>query len=125
MLSNSLTLGIYLRSPNETGPQPIGMARMITDYTTFSYLTDVYIQSSYRALGLGKWLIRCCREIVLEMPNLRFMLLLTGTEKAQKLYREELGMQTLGGNDQSLVCMAARRTKLADASAAGTSGPVA
>lgn len=49
MLNNSLTLGIYTSSKT-----PIGMARMITDYTTLAYLTDVYLDPAYRDLGLGK-----------------------------------------------------------------------
>lgn len=112
MLSNSLTLGLYILSDDGTNKTPVGMARMVTDYTTLAYLTDVYIQPSYRALGLGRWIIHCCREIVLELPDLRFMVLLTGSEQAQQLYRKELGMQRLDGVEQPLVCMGARRPKL-------------
>jgi hypothetical protein len=110
MLDTSLTLGIYTGNK-----KPIGMARMVTDYTTLAYLTDVYLADSYRSLGLGKWIIACCREIVLEMPNLRFMILLTGSEQAQKLYRRELGMGLLDGQEQKLTCMGARREKIAEA----------
>ncbi|CAO2658352.1 Nn.00g060750.m01.CDS01 [Neocucurbitaria sp. VM-36] len=117
MLSNSLTVGLYLLSPNEE-KTPIGMARLITDYTTLAYLTDVYLQPSYRALGLGKWMIHCCREMVLEIPHLRFMVLLTGSEQAQKLYRRELGMQLLDGEEEPLTCMGTRKARLADAAAA-------
>ena len=117
MLSNSLTIGVYLLSPDET-KTPIGMARMVTDYTTLAYLTDVYLQPAYRALGLGKWIIQSCREMALEMPDLRFMVLLTGSEQAQKLYRRELGMRVLDGEDAPLTCMGARKAQLADAATA-------
>ncbi|KAF1850367.1 acetyltransferase [Cucurbitaria berberidis CBS 394.84] len=121
MLSNSLTTGVYLISPDNT-TTPVGMARIITDYITFAYLTDVYLQPSYRALGLGTWLIQCCREIVLEMPALRSLVLLTGSEQAAKLYRKELGMQLLEEEDTALTCMRARRATLADAASAA--GPI-
>jgi hypothetical protein len=118
MLRNSCTLGVYKISDGGKR-EPIGMARMVTDYTTLAYLTDVYLQDAYRSLGLGKWIIRCCREIVLEYSDLRFMVLLTGSEKAQRLYRTELGMGSLDGREQKLVCMGARKEKLAEAAAAG------
>jgi ribosomal protein S18 acetylase RimI-like enzyme len=115
MLNNSLTLGLYLVSKDtET---PIGMARMITDYTTLGYLTDVYLLPEHQGKGLGKWIIACCREICTSMEDLRLMVLLTGNEQAQKLYRRELGMQKLDGEEVPLVCMGARRSKLAEAAA--------
>ncbi|KAF1941723.1 hypothetical protein EJ02DRAFT_193881 [Clathrospora elynae] len=115
MLDNSLTLGIYEIS--EVTKIAIGMARMITDYTTLAYLTDVYLLPAHQGQGLGKWVIACCRDICLEMEQLRFMVLLTGSEEAQKLYRQELGMQKLDSAEEPLVCMGVRRGKLADAAA--------
>ena len=50
---NSLAFGVY------TGDQQVGVARVITDYTTFAYLADVFIQPEYRGQGLAKWLIHC------------------------------------------------------------------
>lgn len=114
MLSESLSLGLYAFADDGVA-KAIGMARLITDYTTFALLTDVYLQPAYRSLGLGKWIIHCCREVVLEMPHLRFMQLLAGSEKAQQLYRQELGMQKLDGREETLVCMGARKARLAEA----------
>src|SRR5436853_4122584 len=76
MMDNSCTLGLYIQDKqedSESGPAftQIGMARIITDYVTFAYLTDVYIQEDCRDLGLGKWLIACCKEMVEDMPELR------------------------------------------------------
>lgn len=116
MLDNSLTLGVYEVTDNGQ-KEPIGMARMVTDYTTLAYLTDVYLQDAYRNLGLGKWIIHCCREVVMEMNDLRFMVLLTGSEQAQQLYRRELGMSVLDGREMPLACMGARKEKLAEAAA--------
>jgi GNAT superfamily N-acetyltransferase len=121
MLNNSLTLGLYLDSDNDDSKTPIGMARMITDYTTLAYLTDVYLLPEHQGHGLGKWIIACCREICIQMEDLRFMVLLTGSEQAQKLYRRELGMQKLDGVEAGLVCMGARRTGLSEARAATSS----
>jgi GNAT superfamily N-acetyltransferase len=45
----------------------IGVARVITDYTTYAYLCDVFIIEERRRQGLGTWLIRC----VIEHPRLR------------------------------------------------------
>lgn len=119
MLANSLTLGLYKTTADEGSEKPkltpIGMARLITDYTTLIYLTDVYVNEAYQGLGLGKWMIRNSRRIALEMPHLRFMVLLTGSEQAQALYRRELGMSLLNGHEQKLTCMGARSEKLAEA----------
>jgi hypothetical protein len=49
------------------------------------------------------------------MENLRWMVLLTGSEQAQALYRRELGMTKLDGVEEGLVCMGSRRAKLAEA----------
>ncbi|KAJ4346220.1 hypothetical protein N0V95_005586 [Ascochyta clinopodiicola] len=116
MLANSCTLAVY--RVEESGSQtPVGMARMVTDFVTLAYLTDVYLKDDTRGLGLGKWMIQCCREMAVDMPELRFMLLLTGSEQAQQLYRRECGMERFG-DEHALVAMGARRTKLADAAAA-------
>lgn len=62
-LRNSLVFGVY------HGEKQIGMARVVTDYSIFAYLCDVFIHEDYRAHGLGKWLI----QTILEHPDLREM----------------------------------------------------
>ena len=52
-LRNSLCFGLY-----DAGKQ-VGLARVVTDYTTFAYLCDVYVLESHRGRGVGKWLIEC------------------------------------------------------------------
>jgi GNAT superfamily N-acetyltransferase len=47
--------------------EQIGFARLITDYTIFAYLCDVYILDAHRGHGLGTWLI----ESVLGHPELQ------------------------------------------------------
>ncbi|KAH7119746.1 hypothetical protein B0J11DRAFT_69286 [Dendryphion nanum] len=118
MLDNSLTLGIYLLptstssttspSPSDSpssltppsSPQPIGLARLITDTVTYAYLTDVYIDPAYRGTGLGKRVVACSKELVEQMEGLRWMVLFTGSEEAEKLYKRELGMQVLGKTEK-------------------------
>jgi GNAT superfamily N-acetyltransferase len=117
LLDNSCTLGLYkIDDSAKQRHTPIGMARFITDYITMAYLTDVYVVDEYRKRGLAKWMIQCCREIAQEIPDLRFMLLLTGSEHAEQMYRRELGMEVLerhtGGG---LAAMGARKEHLSKA----------
>jgi GNAT superfamily N-acetyltransferase len=51
-LENSLVFGIY------DGDKQVGVARVVTDYSIFAYLCDVFIHEDYRAHGLGKWLMQ-------------------------------------------------------------------
>ena len=76
-IENSLIFGIY------DGPRQAGFARVITDCSTYAYLSDVFVLEAYRGLGLSKWLMEC----ILEHPDLqglrRFALF---TRDAQGLY---------------------------------------
>jgi N-acetylglutamate synthase-like GNAT family acetyltransferase len=60
-ISNSLVFGVY------DGEKQIGLARVVSDYSVFAYLCDVFIHEDYRAHGLGKWLI----QTIMEYPDLR------------------------------------------------------
>ncbi len=69
-IAYSLPFGVY------HGSQQVGFARVISDYTTFAYLSDVFILEAYRGRGLSLWLL----EVVTEHPalqGLRRWLLLT------------------------------------------------
>lgn len=48
---NSLCFGVYCESIQ------IGFARVITDYATFAYLADVFVDKKERGQGIGKKLI--------------------------------------------------------------------
>ena len=50
-ISFSFCFGVYKQN------EQIGFARLITDYTTYAYLADVFILPSHRGLGLSKWLM--------------------------------------------------------------------
>jgi hypothetical protein len=43
------------------------VARVVSDYTIFAWLCDVFIHEDYRAHGLGKWLI----QTVMATPTCR------------------------------------------------------
>jgi N-acetylglutamate synthase-like GNAT family acetyltransferase len=78
-IQNSLVFGVY------EGDKQIGVARVVTDYSIFAYLCDVFIHEDHRAHGLGKWLI----QTILEHPDLlemrRWVLV---TNDAHDLYKQ-------------------------------------
>lgn len=78
------------------GDQQIGFARVITDAATFAYLADVFIDESFRGLGLSKWLV----EVIMGHPQLqglrRFLL---ATKDAHGLY-SQVGFQPLNFVDR-------------------------
>ncbi|KAF2741849.1 hypothetical protein M011DRAFT_497865 [Sporormia fimetaria CBS 119925] len=118
LIDNSCTLGLYTINEPTAVPAletttPIGIARMVTDYTTFAYLTDVFIIDEFRRFGLGKWLIRCCREVILEeMEDFRWLLLFTGNEQHAHMYQREFGMQQLGRSPTGLFSLGAKREQI-------------
>ncbi|HLA74882.1 MAG TPA: GNAT family N-acetyltransferase [Gammaproteobacteria bacterium] len=73
------------------GNRQVGFARVVTDYATVAYLSDVFILPAYRGNGLGKWLIEC----VVSHPRLQgFRRWLLATLDAHKLY-EPYGFSAL------------------------------
>jgi GNAT superfamily N-acetyltransferase len=78
-LDGSLCFGLY------HGSEQVGLARVVTDRSTFGYLCDVYVLASHRGHGLGQWLM----ETVMAHPDLqglrRFSLV---TRDMQRLYRK-------------------------------------
>src|SRR5581483_1062611 len=75
---HSLCFGLF------EGGRQIGFARVVTDYSTYAYLCDVFVLENYRGRGLGEWMI----EYVMGHPGLqglrRFQLV---TRDAHGLYR--------------------------------------
>lgn len=77
-LAHSLGIGIY--SPD--GSQ-VGLVRVITDYTTFAYLCDVYVLEMHRGRGLSKVALR----FVMAHPQLqRLRRMQLVTQDAHGLY---------------------------------------
>jgi N-acetylglutamate synthase-like GNAT family acetyltransferase len=80
-IAHSLCYGIYHR------PQAaqVGFSRIITDYATYAYITDVFVLAAYRGRGLAAWLVRCMLEHH-ELSNLRRWMLFT--QDAQTFYQQ-------------------------------------
>jgi GNAT superfamily N-acetyltransferase len=76
---NSLAFGIYHQN------HQVGYARIISDFTTFAYLADVFILESERKKGLSKWLMECIMSIP-ELQGLRRWSL--ATRDAHGLYAQ-------------------------------------
>ena len=72
----------------------IGFARVITDYATFGYLADVFIDKDYRGKGLSKALMKFIMEQETIKKLRRFML---ATLDAHSLYAQ-FGFESQEGN---------------------------
>jgi GNAT superfamily N-acetyltransferase len=89
-IQHSLVFGMYKHK------QQIGFARVITDYSTFAYLADVFVLEPFRGQGLGKWLLKTIISYP-ELQGLRRWLL--ATKDAHELYRS-LGFTQLNNPDR-------------------------
>jgi GNAT superfamily N-acetyltransferase len=78
-IQHSLTFGVY------DGERQIGLARVVTDYTTFAWLCDVFIHEDYRGHGLGKWLMQTIHDYP-DLQGLRRWML--ATRDAHGLYEQ-------------------------------------
>ncbi len=97
-IQNSLNFGVY-----QAGKQ-VGFARVVTDYSTFFWLCDVFILPEARGQGLGKWLIWC----VVNTPDLAGLRGFLMTRDARTLY-EPYGFKS-PSNPQRLMIRAAGET---------------
>ena len=75
----SLVFGLY------DGEKQIGLARVVSDYTTFAWLCDVFIHEDYRGRGLGKWLMQTVHSHP-DLQGLRRWIL--ATRDAHGLYEQ-------------------------------------
>ncbi|KAM3514763.1 hypothetical protein MY11210_001604 [Beauveria gryllotalpidicola] len=96
-LENSLCFGLFRRhNDNDNRDAFLGLARCVTDYTTFLYVTDVWVDPAVQGRGLGSWVVRCVQEVVEEMPHLRRSVLFTSSwEKSVPFYRKLMGMEVV------------------------------
>ncbi|SMO62245.1 GNAT family N-acetyltransferase [Solitalea koreensis] len=84
-IQNSLCFGVFYKE------KQVGFARVITDFSTFAYLADVFIIEEKRGLGLSKFLmgVICTHP---DLQGLRRWVL--ATADAHKLY-EQFGFTPL------------------------------
>jgi len=60
-LDNSLCFSLFKQN------KQIGFARLVTDYSTFAFLADVFILEKYRGIGLSKWMM----EVIMNFPEVQ------------------------------------------------------
>ena len=87
-VQNSKCYGLYL----EEAENLVGFARIITDYATNYYLSDVIIDEKYRNKGLGKALV----SHIVSSPELQGLRGILVTKDAQKLY-SQYGFEVVDG----------------------------
>jgi predicted GNAT family N-acyltransferase len=76
MIAHSLCLGLF-----ENG-KLLGFARVVTDKTTFAWITDFIIDEKSRGKDLGTWLMDC----LLEHPDLADTSKGLGTQNAEEFF---------------------------------------
>jgi GNAT superfamily N-acetyltransferase len=93
-IRNSLCFGVF------EGEKQVGFARIVSDYSTFAWLCDVFIAESYRGQGLGKWLVKSVTSHP-EVKSLKYILL--ATSDAHELYRKYGDFKALQAIDKWMV----------------------
>ncbi|KAJ5936062.1 hypothetical protein N7454_005360 [Penicillium verhagenii] len=112
IVNNSLCFGVYEDLQNSECTRQIGFGRLVTDYVTFAYLTDVYILPEYNGRGIGGWLVDCVQETLEAMPYLRWAMLRTSGDCAKNMYIKRLGMEVLlSGEEVEGAIMMGKRGK--------------
>lgn len=61
-LQHSLSVGAYTAAGSQ-----VGLVRIITDYATYAYLCDVYVEESHRSRGLA----RAMMNMTMSLPGLQ------------------------------------------------------
>ncbi len=97
---NSRAYGLY--SPD--GEQA-GFGRMVTDYTRFAWMSDVYILPVHRGNALGKWIVETMVNDPALAPVSRIIL---STTDAHSLY-ERHGFKVIGGDEEGRQTMQLKR----------------
>ena len=79
-IDHSLCFGMY-----DTSDALIGFARVVSDFTVFAYIMDVFILENYRYLGLGMKLM----DFIMNYPDLQNVkVIMLATEDAHGLYEK-------------------------------------
>jgi len=78
-VENSFCFGVYKNDIQ------IGFARLVTDFTRFAFLFDVFILEDHRGKGLSKWLMKTIIDFP-ELQGLRGWML--KTKDAHGLYKQ-------------------------------------
>lgn len=76
LIQNSLCFSLF------SGDEQIGFARVVTDYTVFSWLSDLVIAETYRNQSIGEWFLDC----ILKHPSISQTQIVLQTAIAYTLY---------------------------------------
>jgi GNAT superfamily N-acetyltransferase len=76
-LETSLVIGLY----SADGTQ-VGVARLVTDYATFAWLCDVFVDTGHRGRGLGMFLV----DTAVGHPDVRGLRQVLVAEPGRSLY---------------------------------------
>jgi GNAT superfamily N-acetyltransferase len=78
-IAHSFCVGVYLEE------QQVAFARVVTDYTSFAWLCDVFVLEAHRKKGISKWMM----QFIMNHPNLQgFRSWFLGTKDAHQLYAQ-------------------------------------
>ncbi|MFE5599905.1 GNAT family N-acetyltransferase [Streptomyces coelicoflavus] len=78
-IEHSLVFGVYAPDPAEQ----VAFARVVTDYATFGWLCDVYVDRESRGRGIGTWL---ADSVVAALAPYRLKRLMLSTLDAHDVY---------------------------------------
>jgi GNAT superfamily N-acetyltransferase len=78
LIPNSFCFSLF-----QNGEQ-IGFARVVTDFTVFSWLSDLVVHERYRRRGLGGWFLNC----ILNHPKLSRTQFVLQTTYAHDMYKK-------------------------------------
>jgi GNAT superfamily N-acetyltransferase len=88
-IENSLCYGVY------HGNRQVAFARAVTDYATYAYLCDVFVDEAFRGCGLAKWMMDC----IMKNPDLSALRRFTlATKDAHGLYKK-FGFDSLSSEE--------------------------
>ncbi len=91
-IDHSLCFGLYHQGDSLT---QIGFARLVTDYATFAYLADVFVDKQWRGNGLSKWMM----DVIMSHPaTLGIRRMMLATQDAHGLY-QQFGFDAVGDPD--------------------------
>jgi GNAT superfamily N-acetyltransferase len=77
-IKNSTCYGIYNNN------EQIGLARVVSDYASFYWVCDVFVDEGHRGKGLGKKLIEC----IVETDDFKDIRGILATRDAHELYKK-------------------------------------
>jgi GNAT superfamily N-acetyltransferase len=95
VIERSITASLCIGAYQHDGGLQVGFARLVTDYATFGWLCDVFVDPIARGQKLGVAMV----EALVTLPEIRDLNLVLQTADAHKLY-ERFGFAPLWNPDR-------------------------